>query len=230
MASDRATLTSREIDQISSPVLVIALGSWEQHGPHLPLDTDTRIAEELVARLVQHHVDLVPGPTLTVSSSGEHAGFPGTLSIGGDAVIELLVELVRSAEWVEGVVIVNGHGGNVAHLERARMQLASEGRNVLIWSPPLVDPHDSHAGYVETSVMLAIEPSAVRIDQIDSGSTLALGDILDDLRENGVLSVSPTGVLGDPRRADLELGCSLLSHWEELLVAAVDQWRKAHRT
>ncbi len=209
---------------MTSPILVVALGSWEQHGPHLPLDTDTRIAEEMVGRLVRRLKDAVRGPTLSVSSSGEHAGFAGTLSIGGQVVTDTVIELVRSADWSCGVVIVNGHGGNVECLERARTRLVAEGRRLLTWSPPLVDVHDSHAGYVETSLMLAIDPDAVRMEDIAIGPTVPLSDIIDDLRQTGVIFVSPNGVLGDPRRADATLGVELLDVWEERLVDLVESW------
>ena len=198
MRSTEPAPTSKEVGEVRSPLVVVALGSWEQHGPHLPLDTDTRIAAEMASRLVNEIPDCVIGPTLAVSSSGEHAGFPGTLSVGSDVVVDILVELVRSADWAAGVIVINGHGGNATCLERARDLLTSEGRDFLAWSPPLVDPTDSHAGYVETSLMLAIDSSAVRFDEIASGPTPRLQDVLAELRVGGVASVSPSGVLGDP--------------------------------
>ena len=210
---------------MTAPMLAVAIGSWEQHGPHLPLDTDTRIAEALVTQISLTNPEVVRGPTIAVSSSGEHAGFPGTLSIGGPAVVEMLIELVRSADWATGVVIVNGHGGNVEYLEQARDRLTSEGRSMLVWSPPLVDPRDSHAGYVETSIMLALDPQAVRVEEIRSAPAPHLADILPDLRVAGVKGVSPSGVLGDPRRADAELGRRLLSTWGKDLVESVARWR-----
>ena len=214
---------------MTAPVLAVPLGSWEQHGPHLPLDTDTRIAEALVDRLALAHPDIVRGPTITVSSSGEHAGFAGTLSIGGRVVVDMLVELVRSADWAAGVLIVNGHGGNIEYLEQARDRLSGEGRSILVWSPPLVDPNDSHAGYVETSIMLALEPRIVRVDQIHSAPTPHLADVLPDLRRMGVKGVSPSGVLGDPRRADADLGQRLLANWENELLDVVTKWRTEQR-
>lgn len=218
------TPTAAEVARLASPVLVVPLGSWEQHGPHLPLDTDTRIADELATRLADRVAGTVCGPSMSVSSSGEHAGFPGTLSVGGQVVTDMLIELVRSADWAVGVVIVNGHGGNVEYLAQVRTRLGSEGRSVLVWSPHLVDPRDSHAGYVETSVMLAIDPDCVRIDEMHSGPTPLLTDVLEDMRRGGVKAVSASGVLGDPSRADPELGRRLLSAWEEDLVDAVTRW------
>lgn len=229
MNSPEPAPTSREVGKVRTPLVVVALGSWEQHGPHLPLDTDTRIAAELAGRLVSEIPDCVLGPTLAVSSSGEHSGFPGTLSVGSEVVVDILVELVRSADWASGVIVINGHGGNAECLGRARDLLVSEGRKFLPWSPPLVDPTDSHAGYVETSLMLAIDSSAVRSDEIASGPNLRLQDILAELRDGGVASVSPSGVLGDPMRAEPSLGHRLLADWTDLLVADVRSWRNTIR-
>src|SRR6478735_9184669 len=93
----------------SAELLVIGLGAHEQHGPHLPLDTDTVIASALVAGLaVARPVRL--GPTLPYGSSGEHAGFDGTLSIGQDAFAHVVVELARSYDGP--VLFVCAHGGN----------------------------------------------------------------------------------------------------------------------
>lgn len=224
MSSPEQVPTSKEVGEIRRPLVVVALGSWEQHGPHLPLDTDTRIAAELASRLVNDVSDCVIGPTLTVSSSGEHAGFPGTLSVGSRVVVDILVELARSADWAAGVVVINGHGGNAACVEQARDRLLAEGRNFFSWSPPLVDPTDSHAGYVETSLMLAIDSSAVRSEEIASGPTPRLQDVLAELRDGGVASVSPSGVLGNPMRAESSLGYRLLADWTDLLVADVKSW------
>lgn len=224
MSGARSAPTSREIDAAGTPVVVVALGSWEQHGPHLPLDTDTRIADELVARVLRRVPNTVPGPTIGLSSSGEHAGFTGTLSIGRTVLTDTIVELVRSADWAHGIVVVNGHGGNLDALAVARSRLESEGRRILVWSPPLVDPCDTHAGYVETSLMLAIDPEAVRIEEIRPGPTPLLAHVLQDLRERGVIAVSPTGVLGDPVNSDVELGRRLLQEWEDLLVERVRTW------
>lgn len=225
MSPSLTTPTSGDVERMTAPLLAVPLGSWEQHGPHLPLDTDTRIAEELVDHLSVTLSNIVRGPTITVSSSGEHAGFSGTLSFGGPVVVEMLIELVRSADWAAGVVIVNGHGGNVEYLEQVRNRLTDENHSILIWSPPLVDPRDAHAGYVETSVMLALDPRAVRVDEIRAAPDLPLADILSKLRTTGVKAVSPSGVLGDPRRADPELGRRLLTAWKDGLVQTVALWR-----
>src|SRR5215207_5502786 len=139
MAS-RAGLAELTSHAVSGDLLVVPLGATEQHGPHLPLGTDTIIATALAASL-----DAVIAPSLPYGSSGEHAGFPGTLSIGRAAFELVVVELVRSADAFAGVVLVSGHGGNAAPLARGVALLVAEGRRVVAWAPR-VDGGDLHAG------------------------------------------------------------------------------------
>ena len=109
-----ACWTSAEV-AATRPIVAVPVGSCEQHGPHLPLGTDTIVAAALAERLVERlAVPAVVAPALAITSSGEHAGFPGTLSIGASVTAAAVVELARSADWSAGIVLVNGHGGNAA--------------------------------------------------------------------------------------------------------------------
>jgi creatinine amidohydrolase len=208
------------------PIIAVPVGSFEQHGPHLPLDTDTRIAVALAEGLVTSFEpgDVLIGPTLAATSSGEHAGFPGTLSIGAVVLEQTIIELVRSADWSAGVVLVNGHGGNARPVQRAVNMLLGEGRRVLAWWPH-VRNGDAHAGETETSMMLAIAPEVVRMSRAEPGRPEPLVDLIDELRADGVRAVSPNGILGDPRGATVGHGKALLTRLVIDLVAAVDEWR-----
>ncbi|MGX1811061.1 mycofactocin biosynthesis peptidyl-dipeptidase MftE [Nocardia sp. NPDC055321] len=197
-------------------LLAVPVGATEQHGPHLPLDTDTAIAVELCHRLAARVPDVVVAPAIPFGSSGEHSGFPGTLSIGRHALRVLLVELVRSADEFAGVILVNGHGGNLDSLHAAARIARYEGRDVLAWSPA-GDPGDSHAGHAETSVMLRLRPESVALERLEPGDTRPLGEIIDQLRRHGVAAVSANGVLGDPTRATAEDGERLLERWATAL-------------
>jgi mycofactocin precursor peptide peptidase len=213
-------------DRAPRPVVAVPIGSCEQHGPHLPLDTDTRIAVALCEALAASfdEGDVLIAPPITISASGEHGSFPGTLSIGTDVMRQVLVELVRSADWSGGVVFVNGHGGNADAVTGAVRVLHGEHRNVLAWWPRLTDA-DAHAGHTETSMMLALAPHLVHGGRVEVGCTSPLRDIEDELRRGGVRSVSSNGVLGDPRHATGRHGRALLTKLTIDLVAAVDEWR-----
>ena len=208
------------------PIVAIPVGSCEQHGPHLPLDTDSRIAVALAEGLATSFEpgDVLVGPTIGATSSGEHAAFPGTLSIGAALLEQTIIELVRSADWSAGVVLVNGHGGNARPVQRAVNLLLGEGRRVLAWWPH-VRNGDAHAGETETSMMLAIAPDLVRMSRAEAGRPEPLVDLIDELRADGVRAVSPNGILGAPRGATVGHGKALLTRLIIDLVATVDEWR-----
>ncbi len=206
-----------------APLVLVPVGSCEQHGPHLPLDTDTRIAVA-VAAAAAAQLGAVVAPAVAIGASGEHAGFAGTLSIGQDALTTVVVELGRSADAFAGLVLVNGHGGNGAALDRAVERLVHEGRRVLLWHAH-VPGGDAHAGRTETSLLLAIAPGVVRLDRAAAGATGAIETLLPALRAGGLAAVSPNGVLGDPAGASLAEGGALLAGLVERLVGAVTAWR-----
>ena len=205
----------------SPPALVLPLGSTEQHGPHLPFDTDSRIAVAVAAAAAASRPHVVVAPVLSYGSSGEHSGFPGTLSIGQEALELVLVELVRSADFFDAVVFVCGHGGNASPVRRATVTLRAEDRRVGSWFPNIVGG-DAHAGRTETSLMLAIDASAVRIDEARPGTTAPLGELMPELRRGGIRSVSPNGVLGDPEGASADEGHQLLETLADDLGAVID--------
>jgi len=219
-------MTWTSVAAIESPILVIPVGSFEQHGPHLPLDTDTRIAHALSTLIVDAFAPhAVLGPTITVSASGEHGGFPGTVSIGTDVTIRTFVEIARSADWSDGVVFVNGHGGNTEAIATARTIITSEGRRALFWSPTAGADDDHHAGHTETSVLLHLDPNSVARDRLEAGNTQPIGELAATLRDGGVKSVSPNGVLGDPRDASADHGRQVFERWLGELESAIRSWR-----
>jgi creatinine amidohydrolase len=206
------------------PLLLVPLGSTEQHGPHLPLDTDTRVAvavAELAAASAGPGV--VVAPALTYGASGEHAGFAGTLSIGTDALTSVLVELARSADHFRGVVWVCAHGGNVAALDAANSLLATEGRGATtFWCE--ITGGDAHAGRTETSMMLAIAPHLVRLDAAEAGDARPWAELRAEVRAHGVRAISPNGVLGDPAGASAQEGLAMLNDVSTRLLEHVARW------
>ncbi|MGH8929522.1 MAG: mycofactocin biosynthesis peptidyl-dipeptidase MftE [Egibacteraceae bacterium] len=205
-------------------ILVVPVGSVEQHGPHLPLDTDTRIAVAVARGLAAHRGGVVVGPAVPYTASGEHQDFPGTLSVGHEALECYLLELARSAaRTYRRVLFVNGHGGNVPTLDRLAARLCDEWRDVLVWHAHVAGG-DAHAGWVETSLLLAIDPHVVRLDRIEPGTTTPLGELWPQLRDRGVRAVAANGVLGDPTGASAQDGRRLLTELVDDLAYAVDGW------
>ena len=227
---DSSTWTEVAERQGVCSVLVLPIGSCEQHGPHLPLSTDTVIATALCANLAERRDDVVIGPPIPIGNSGEHTGFAGTLSVSDRALGNYLLEIGRSAVATaarpadfSALLFVSGHGGNASALSAAAARLRSEGRPSGWWVPTVEDG-DAHAGATETSVMLAIAPQLVRRDAIEVGATAPLGELMPAIVESGVRSVSANGVLGDPRAASAERGGSLFERWTTELEAAVEEF------
>ncbi|MFB8279241.1 mycofactocin biosynthesis peptidyl-dipeptidase MftE [Nocardia colli] len=204
-------------------ILAVAVGATEQHGPHLPLSTDTDIAAALCARLAAVRPDVLVAPAIPYGASGEHAGFPGTLSIGQAALELLVIELCRSAtDTFDRILLVNWHGGNLEPLRRAETLLRAESRDVRVYLPRYQG--DLHAGRAETSVQLALTPHRVWLDRAEAGDVRPLAQLMPLLRGAGVRSVSANGVLGDPAGAGADEGAALLDHLTTDLLDRTRLW------
>lgn len=213
--------------QATHELLIVPLGSLEQHGPHLPLGTDTTIAEhvsrQLCRRARTRGMSAVLAPALPYGASGEHEYFAGTVSIGTEALAHVVTELGRSASrWASRIVFVNGHGGNADALGRAVPLLRSEGRDCSwIACAPGRDfpPPDPHAGRHETALLLHLNPAAVHLERAEKGETRPFAEVLPLLRERGVAAIAPNGVIGDPVGASAEEGARIA---ESICVRAWD--------
>ena len=223
------TSSSRQLRGVS-PLLVIPLGATEQHGPHLPLDTDTRIAAAVAAAVVEDlrsaaRDEVMLAPAISYGASGEHEGFAGTVSIGTAALELLLVEYGRSAcNWASRLVFVNGHGGNVQAAAAAVRLLRSEGRDVG-WVPCFAANADAHAGHTETSVLLHLSPEQVWFDEAVRGNTDSLAELLPRLRNGGIVACSELGVLGDPTTATAVEGERIFAEMVDGCAVRIQGWR-----
>jgi creatinine amidohydrolase len=223
--TELAGLTSAEVGELAAAgaLLAVPVGATEQHGPHLPLSTDTDLAVALCARLAAARPGVLVAPPLAYGGSGEHEDFPGTLSIGTEAVELLLVELGRSAtRTFSRMLLVSTHGGNAGAVRRAERRLRAESRDVRTWLP--AGEGDAHAGRAETSLELALAPDRVRLGRAEAGNTRPLTELMPELRRSGVRAVSPNGVLGDPAGASAAEGAALLGRLTADLLATVDAW------
>lgn len=218
----------------ASSVLCLPMGSIEQHGPHLPLDTDCVIAKALTRRIVARwgdEHDLWQLPLVPVGLSHEHAWAPGTLSLtvsGMTAYLHGLGCEIARALPARHLLIVNGHGGNRGILEAMMREMcADSGLNIAtlhlgaMMSPDTgADVPEIHAGKDETSLMLVLAPERVRRDAISAlkpapGGEAARAFVFDPAASYPWSSDDPrlsaSGVMGDPRGASAAYGEIILA-------------------
>ncbi len=206
-------------------VAVLPFGALEQHGPHLPLETDTRQAQE-IARRISEQCDAVLLPAVAYGNTWGNAAYPGTVSLSGETVTAICRDIASSLE-ASGfalLVVVNGDYGNRLPLHRAADENAAAGRMpmLVIDYPGLVEIGDRvkespwaapglcHADEIETSMMLALSPENVRPDRLEACYPELPADF--GLRPQALAPLSPTGVFGDPRPATAEKGEQILAH------------------
>ena len=206
-------LTTSPSTRAGDPLLLVPVGSTEQHGPHLPLATDTMVATAVsraaAEMLVARGNAVLVAPAIAYGASGEHEGFPGTVSIGHEALMNLLIEYGRSGcRWARGLIFVNGHGGNVQSIRQSVELLRYEGRAVA-WTSCDLPGADAHAGHTETSLLLELAPHTVHTDLVEVGCVTPLIELMPRLRQDGIRAVSRNGVLGDPRKATAQEGRQL---------------------
>ncbi len=238
-----AAYTTKELAAMDAGrlIAVLPVSAVEQHGPHLPLSVDADICAALVERLVERLPVKLPAlilPAVPIGVSPEHADFAGTLSLSAETMLKVLAEIGASvaAAGVRKLVLLNTHGGNPQVLDLAAQALR---RTHKMLAFPLnayrywraedqfgvhETAHGIHGGAVETSVMMAIAPDAVRADEVrtfPSRSEEMAGDYA-HLRPFGRIAsfgwqtqdLNPDGAVGDATLATAE-------HGERLLDAAV---------
>jgi creatinine amidohydrolase/Fe(II)-dependent formamide hydrolase-like protein len=229
-------LTFHEIENTLRPgsVLCLPMGSMEQHGPHLPLNTDTVLAEAFTGRIIERwgeDYDLWRLPPIALGLSREHTWAAGTLSLSVSGMTVILRDLCREiARTVpaRNLLIVNGHGGNRGILEALGREIRDDiGLNVAaLHLGALISPisdaaiPEIHAGCDETSVMLALAPGLVRLERIgdlkgtpDAAAVRAA--ILDPAVSwpwsSGDRRLADQGVIGDAKRAAAEHGDAIVT-------------------
>ena len=197
--------------------IIIPLGSIEQHGPHLPVTTDILIAEYLanqISKKIPAHV--LPGIPYGVSY--EHKPF-FNISISNDLLSDLLTQICVSLgeSGFSSVIILNGHHGNMGVLQYVPQKVASRSPNLSVfginyWN--LIEREFDHAGFAETSLMLAINPQLVQMHKAKRGysDTKRLHATYSTFLNNpSSFKITKNGVLGDPRNATMKEGKKIIS-------------------
>jgi mycofactocin system creatininase family protein len=234
-------LTWPEAEQRLSEVdiALLPVGAIEQHGPHLPLDTDTYDACYLAEKVAERCSDPRPLvlPVLPYGVSYHHDDFPGTISISNDSLSRMIYEIGLSCAriGVTKLVIVNGHGGNTPTLQLAAQMInrdahiftcvdTGETSDVDV-AEICVTPNDVHAGEIETSTGLATRPHLVKLERAQPMVPEFSSRYLDFTARRSVewyartARISTSGVLGDPTQASAEKGRRL---WEIMITNLVE--------
>lgn len=226
---------------------IVAVGSVEQHGPHLPLIMDTLAGDELAARIAEKLGDALVAPTIRPGCSGHHMEFPGTITVPATVLMDTIRSYCESLDehGFEHVVLVPTHGGNFAPVNTVAPEVARDIDANVIALADLSDLMELqnvglreggvdyqedviHAGAAETAVVLAVNEGLVRTDELDAGYE---GDVsVSRLLSEGFKSIARNGVLGDPREGTPEAGEAILdtiaSEYAERIEAERDAVRE----
>ncbi|MGY3693722.1 creatinine amidohydrolase [Bradyrhizobium sp. USDA 3240] len=234
-------------------IAVLPLAATEQHGPHLPLGTDVMIGEAYLARVQELLPAAIPAtflPLQPVGISTEHIDFPGTLTLPTKVALNSWMALGESVAraGVRKLVMVTSHGGNSAAMQLVAQDLRAQHKMLVVttsWSrfgtpDGLFDSdelrHGIHGGAVETSIMLAKYPQAVRKDAIADFKPASV-QIQKDHRHLSTQrpapfawqaqDLNPSGAIGDATKASAEKGEQLIEHGARAfceLLADVDRF------
>ena len=225
--------------------VMIPLGALEQHGPHLPLDTDALIAEAVADRAAQRVGECMVAPCIPVGASSHHLAFPGTASFSDATLGSVLVEVIQTlvGHGFRGAYLVTGHAGNVGAMASATGELDAADRSRVVsfddWPAQREAIHQAaeaqlgldrelvgtHGGHFETSIMLAIAPDRVDMASAVAGHVGPASSASAKLRSEGMAALSPVGIIGDPRGASADAGEIYLDALVGLVVDGIETHR-----
>ncbi|MCL4459624.1 MAG: creatininase family protein [Chloroflexi bacterium] len=238
-------LTWKEIAAMdkAATIAFIPIGSLEQHGHHLPLGTDTMLANAIVEGICENldkELSFIVLPTIPIGQSPEHMDFPGTISLRPGTLLKVMEDLCSSlaAHGFKKIVLLNAHGGNTDILKAVSYDLRRRyGLHIFVidvWRllasspiPPITQESrcdiDIHAGEIETSIMMKINPELVRYDSMQDSTPTKFADKKKVTLVGPICygwssaDVSETGILGEPTKATSEKGEKLLKCLIEMI-------------
>ena len=222
----------------AASVCVLPCGAMEQHGPHLPLGTDTMVAERVTARLIEAcgpEAQMVRLPALAYGISPEHLAFAGTISLTREAFCETVCSIAASLarHGVRRMVLLNAHGGNSDALGSILREIREDyGIKAVLLDiyrsrtlGSAAEGQDWHAGRVETSLYLALrgEGSVSPAEGLPAHRFDAKPWSLCDIMSVPWRSdeISATGIIGDPSAASAECGARLVTELVDEMVEAL---------
>lgn len=217
---DARRATRAEVEEFvrEHPFAILPVGSFEQHGPHLPLDTDNRIAERMAIETAKRSTGLVL-PTLNMGYAWVWQGVPGTLSFRFDTYMAMIRDIAESLDsWgVKAVFVLSGHGSNPQPVKHAIREMIHDKMGIRVLNSlylgldEMMDEADStpwgndlHAEEIETSLMLAIAPELVNMERAAPDYPTIPADY--GRSEISMGHIMGSGVFGDPVPATAEKG------------------------
>jgi len=242
-------LSWKEISKVASQkrsTIIWSFGAVEQHGPHLPLATDSIFVDEIVnevLKILPNELPILKIPTQYIGFSPEHLSFDGTLSISSNLLTSIILEIGKqlSEMGFQRLILLNAHGGQISLLNTAARELRRVAPNLnifpcFIWSgikslsdllPQNEIDNGLHASLAETSLMLAIKPELVGADRPFEGfsKNIPEGWSLEGDSPTAWMTndLSNSGVIGDSRGANEKLGNNLktllVQHWYKLFLS-----------
>ncbi len=225
--------------------VIVPIGSLEQHGPHLPLSTDTMIADYVAKQVMKRRADAFLMPPMQLGCSSEHLGFPGTISLQPDTVSNMILNISDSLlkSKLNEFYIINGHGGNKATLDAAITKVKLAFPEMKLYSFTIIDivkeKFDEirkssrrlvgHADEIETSMMLVIQPEIVDMSKavreepsLPQGLSFEREDLARVSFGWTAKELTRTGVMGDPEVANAETGKVLLDFAVDIISNAIN--------
>jgi creatinine amidohydrolase len=217
--------------------IIVPVGSIEQHGYHLPLETDSLLGEALAKCLALKMGKTLVAPVIQPGCSVHHMAFPGSLDLSPSTLMSVIRDICFSLDHhgFENIILLPSHGGNFAPVATITQEIAPKLKANLVAMGDLMGlitkmqegavemgiPREAVGGHAcagETSILLAYRPDLVRMNDAKPGY---IGVFTNKYQRKGMRAITPTGVLGDPRPSTKEAGELMIEKITEMYLAAI---------